>query len=408
MREKICLCLTLLFLVSSLRAGQGPLPVKHTWHHRTSRRLHPLLFQSGELVISAVGDEDLLALQIENGQPKWRYEARSKVLWPTITAAGYRQRLAHYQGLLSFCCADGSIRVIELDQGDVRWQRRLPTQAKWSPTVTPLAFCVACDSNRVYGYDHERDDELWSFQCRRKIVDPPQAAGYGLLIATKGKELIHLHSRTGEELWRKRFPALTTPPPLVTTDCIYVTTNKGDLLALSDKDGQVLWQQYLGLFAHRPLPWNDKVIVTLKNGLILSIDGPSGNIVWQHQSGYALPQSPSPFDSVIHSPIISSRLLVYSTYFGDAMHGLAITSGRLLWRYRGGPDWTKPAALNNIALLFGNRDSYLHGMNGYVGAVLWKSKLDAPLATVPLILGKRIIVGTTEGTIYAVDDPYFK
>ena len=396
------------FFVSVSQAGQGPLPVKHIWRHRTSRNLHPLLFQSGEHVIAGVGDEDFLALQIKNGQPKWRYESRSKVLWPAITAAGYRQQMAHYQGLLAFCCAEGDLRVIELDRGQVKWRKRLPTQAKWSPTATPLAFCVACDSNRVYGYEHDKDDELWSFQCRSKIVDPPQTAGYGLLISTKGKELIYLHSRTGEELWRRRFPALPTPPPLVTTDRIYVATNKGYLFALSDNGGQVLWEQYLGLFAHQPLPWNDKVIVALKSGIIMSIEGESGKLIWQHQSNFSLTQSPSPFDSVIHSPILSSRLLVYSTYFGDAMHGLAITSGQLLWRYRGGPDWTKPAALNNIALLFGNRDSFLHGMNGYVGTVLWKTKLDSPLATVPLMLGKRTIVGTTEGTIYAVDDPYFK
>ena len=256
--------------------------------------------------------------------------------------------------------------------------------------------------------EQDKEKELWSFQCRSNVIDPPKACNYGLLLSTKDRELLYIHGRTGELLWGKMFSGLATPPPLVTSEGIYVCTSDGYLVALSERDGHILWKQRIGLFAHGPLSWHDKVIVATKNGVITSIDGLSGNVLWQHQSTFAQPMSLSRFDSVIHSLVVSSHLLVYSTYFGDAMHGLALNSGRLLWRYGGGPDWTKPPSVNNVSVLFGNRDSFLHGMNGYVGTILWKARLDGPLATVPLNVGKRTIVGTTEGTIYAVDFPDYR
>ncbi len=397
---------SLFFVTANSFAGQGPLPVKYRWRYPTSRIVHNQLLKSHRKIIVGMEEGTFIALNTDSGKEMWRYDAPAKVLWPSFSAPGYRQKLAAQYGHLFLSWSDGSVLSLHLDQGVKDWDVRLRTKPKWSPTVTWHAATVVCDSNRIVGLDTRDGRTLWTYETKSRVIDPPATDEKLLIFSTKNNEIHCLLEKTGEQAWTMKVNGLATPPPTFTNKKVIISTNKGLLYAVACKNGRLHWQQQVGLLATCPITYKNNLLVATKDGRLLALDSETGFVRWEHSSGYALAQSPSRFDSVIHSTVLSPQLLVYCTYFGDMLHGVHLETGNLLWLHRGGPDWTVPPAFSGPEVLFGNRDSYLHGMNGYYGAIIWKAKLDSHIVTVPLTIDKRVFVGTKEGTVYAIDSPY--
>lgn len=310
----------------------------------------------------------------------------------------------------------------------------------------------------------EKAREVWRFQAAGQLIAKPTIAGEQLYLA--GGETVHVLDLEGKELWRRTLPGTIAARVRVLDDTVYVHSSAG-LHALDSSGANLFWTFELadagplvdgrtwgwgaeiladpwGWYRSAPLVDGDAVVIGTDQG-VHAVAKDTGEPKWQ-----------VPIGPVTADPLVYEDLIIVAGW-NHSVYGLERASGKVRWRFRAqvpfrrGVDWIGyqgfhvTPVLDGDRLFVGNRNTYFYALDADDGTEAWSSKVGAswigsPAVTSddsvyyglsdgkavlghrkdsgaltlffntgsivfaqPELHGKRLIVGTLSGHLFAVD-----
>jgi outer membrane protein assembly factor BamB len=305
-----------------------------------------------------------------------------------------------------------------------------------------------------------RGDVLWKFEPGAAVQSSPVLGGGLLYIGSDNGRLYALRPSTGEEVWNRSFGEFSTiqSTPAFSFGTVYVGSQNGSnsgLFALNASDGSILWSvpDDRGIAAS-PAVVNGTVYSCSQNGSVIAVNATTGEVLWTAGMGGEIWSSPAVEDGCVYAATIQGEAFalwaangslrwslslpdtwtIYSSpslsngtvYIGAASYSelggellaLNSSSGAEIWRFSACQGDYSTAAV-------GDGTVFAHVWNktaggGYLvalpaedpngdgvissGEMLWSFQtMDFEGGSSPLVTDNMVLVGSTNGNLYAVD-----
>lgn len=235
----------------------------------------------GHLVWAYLGSHGLMAVDFK-GTQVW-HQAMGPLDASHGTAGSpllYKDRIIVYQEQRG----GGFIAAFDAKTGAERWTTPRSEQVGWG---TPIAIraggrdeIIVSSMRKVYAYDPNTGQELWTAGGNLFEVIPTPVVGHGLVFASSGRSGPTLAIRPGGTgdvtathiAWKEVKGSPFVPSPLLYGDELYLINDMASIATAYDaKTGTVLWQGRLGTaaregFSASPVGVDGKVFFTNDQG----------------------------------------------------------------------------------------------------------------------------------------------
>ncbi len=178
---------------ASTRTGE------QVWSVDVGDHVLPPMSATGDLVFASVRPElrqtaTLVALQLNDGSQRWRYEPSGTVLdLGASTAAG---------DTVYVVASDSTIRAVSTADGSQRWAASLYSPTAGSPpAVSDQGVFVTDQSGTVYSFDPSTGAERWRFATNLFAVSGPIVTPDALLQPTSNGTIVAIDVASGHQIW---------------------------------------------------------------------------------------------------------------------------------------------------------------------------------------------------------------
>jgi len=281
----------------------------------------------GRLVYAYLGSHGVLAVD-PNGKLAWHQPVGPIEAYHGTAGSAllYKDRVIVYQDQRG---PGGFIAAFDAKTGAPRWRKSRTEQVGWG---TPIAIragnrdeIIVSSMRRVYAYDPDSGDVLWTAAGSLYEVIPTPVVGHGLVFASSGRAGPTLAIRPGGSgdvtathvAWKEVKGSPFVPSPLLYGDVLYLINDMASIVtAYEAKTGAVLWQGRLG--------------EAVREGFSASPIGVDGKVFFTNDSGETFVLRAGREFRLLHvnrlnEPVLASPALVDKTwYFRTHGHLMAI------------------------------------------------------------------------------------
>ena len=297
-------------------------------------------------------------------------EVKPSIVWSERIGdgtAGLIVRVEHQVvgDMLYMASVDGEIAAIDLPSGAVRWNVNSKERIMSGVVVGPRNLYVGNESGYLVAFDRETGQERWSLSLLSELLSPVAIAPGRVIVRTVDGKISAGNSENGEKLWNyeREVPVLTlrgTGTPIVVEDQVIAGLDSGEVVALALEDGREHWLKSVTTARGRteiermvdidadPVVAGDKIYVVGYQGNLAALNVADGEQLWKRKV------------SAVQQPMTFGGYLFLSDQEGNV--------------------WA-----------FDQKD----------GTALWKQdQLKERSPTTPLLVGKSLIVGDSEGYLH--------
>jgi outer membrane protein assembly factor BamB len=291
----------------------------------------PVLTEDGQQLIVGGYDHVLYSLDPNNGTVLWTF--------PVINADGEKAEggandryiaspLVTSEGIFA-PNADGFLYALDL-QGNQLWPPFKNSQPLWAQPVTDgkcQCMYVSSMDHTLYAVDTATGEQIWqSPDLGAAVVASPTYDENGtLFVGTFGNEMLALDSANGNILWRASTTDWVWSSAPQQAGTIYfgdIKKNQGTFYALTTSGNEKWQKQTDGSITGAPLLVNDQVFFGTEAGSIYAMDL-DGNPAWN-----------TTVSGRIYSPILNSGDTLFVTPAeGDALLIAMTNAGSIKWSF---------------------------------------------------------------------------
>jgi len=359
---------------------------KALWRLPTSADFNDLAYMEGYLVGGTDGGE-VVAVSALTGKLRWKKKLQGRVY----------ARPAYVDGGVAVATGDGILYLLNLSNGSVVDQRKLDGPVRAGLISEGTDLWVTTEAGTVYN--------LWVFdkftQVREAKLYVPDK--YGDLTFKKDSADTPLKKYEALGGGSYSVPSIYAPPLLVNKRAVigFVRQTYYDYPALLSLDENSLELQWIatdplgrvggfGNIRSAPAAYNDLVISgNPYSNKIFAISANDGGVVWETTLGQSMFQHWS-------SPVVQDDAVFVARHDGF-IHRLKASDGSRAWSlYLGESESAGLSFLQNEEL------------PGEGAQTQWNPNIASPIFATPAVSGARIAVGTDEGFLYMIEDPYSK
>ena len=312
--------------------------------------------------------------------------------------------------------------------GHLQWRFAADGQLIASPAVDGERIYAASTAGTLYAIDRRSGSQVWKYTVKGRITSTPAVRDGRIYFAAYDGSFYALSSSDGSLAWSFQ----TESERRFTAKNLHGIQPAGELKPDP-------WDTYLS----SPAIWEDKVYFGSGDGNVYALDARTGALRWKFHTG-----------DVVHASPTIAKGIVYIGSWDRNFYALDARDGSEKWRYATGSDpqnhnqegIQSSAAVVDGTVYFGSRDSHVYALDALSGAVKWinstnyswvlaspavsqgvvyyptsdSSKLFAvnaadgtvrftvdfkgwPIFSSPAIADGVLYVGSTEGTLEAVD-----
>lgn len=309
----------------------------------------------------------------------------------------------------------------------VAWRFELPNREASSPTVCDGVLYVEAGRNgdtsypegALYALDAETGRLLWKVATGNQGDSTPAVAHGLVYFAVEDDSLHALDARSGTPHWTFRLSgsrrdgarkyvhgSATVSGDTVFFGVSYVGKVAGAwnviLHALDARTGRLKWST--DRLQAMTSPVVHEGLVFAGQYRIAALSASTGAKKWEYALGTYESGGRTYDDYATDSPAASDGVL-YAATFGGSLHALEAASGRLLWRFERGGEYTARAApaVANGTVFIGAADGFLHALDAKTGTEKWRFRADAQVNSTPTVAEDVVYFGDWNGTLYALD-----
>lgn len=310
----------------------------------------------------------------------------------------------------------------------VKWTFHAKGQLISSPAVAGDTVYVGSTDGFLYAVDRASGAERWKFETKSRIASSPAASDGLVYFGAYDGKFYAVETATGKLKWsfetggEKQFSArhlhgmqpaeqvMADPwdfwesSPVLWKGAVYFGSGDGNVYALNEDTGGLKWKFKTGDVVHAsPAIADGVVFVGSWDSYFYAIDAETGAEKWSFKTGE---------DTVVHNQVgIQSSAAVVDgvVYFGcrdSRMYALDEATGKAKWVYFTGGTWilTSPAVKDGkvfFAISYGGK---LYAADTKTGDIVYSVDFKGwPVYSSPAIAGEMLYIGSTGGTLGAVD-----
>ena len=313
--------------------------------------------------------------------------------------------------------AGNALVALEATSGAQRWRHPTNAALKNTPAYSQGRFFAATVTGQLLALDASQGAVQWSYQLgdpsQRWLYSSPLAAD-GRLYAGVSEHLVALDQATGQVLWKRTDLGIgdwlsSYPSPAAWGLYLVVAfyTQATNLAVLEAATGRTVWTQQGGKSHHiysTPVVGPKGTLYAVSGGTVRAFALETGVVQWE---------SPVPLQRIQATPALAQNRLFVATGSG-ALHALDAATGAELWQWdagagpplftpylrQGRPTLTSPVVAGD-ALYIGTSNGTLHALDPSTGTALWQHDLGVPLAAPPALSENSLWVGTCDGMVHA-------
>jgi len=276
-----------------------------------------------------------------------------------------------------------------------------------SPAMVGNAVYAAARDGTVLRLDAGNGQEVWRRATRQTISGGVGASGDLVAVGTTEGDVLGVEAETGEIRWRSHVSSEVLAPPVVTGDLVVVRCSDSRIFALDARDGKRRWvyQRAMPTLTVRSpaglVVSGQVVFAGFAGGRLVAVALSNGALKWE--AAVALPRGATELErvaDVVGLPWIFEREACAVAYQGRLA---CFDSGN------GQPLWSRElSSLTGVSAdaryVFASDDrGAVHALDRSNGTSLWKQdRLFLRQVTVPLPLGRDIVVGDLQGYIHVL------
>jgi outer membrane protein assembly factor BamB len=372
------------------------------------------------LVYELNKDGHLYALDVNNGQPVWKYEGPGYLFWPgwPVVADGKvyattGQRVSYHPYTLEY--SESEFVCLDAFTGELVWELPIETHPPRDSIAVAYGnlyiipgyieemkmdeyetlnevWAIGSDSWSTWRSDSENSGagqtgpvELnlrWKFGTGGGVVSTPVIADGRVYVGSQDKNVYCIDARNGRFLWSFMTEARIKSSVAVADGRVYVGPDDGYVYCLDAKNGTRIWRTEAGGYIEAsfkavtgirssPLVVGGRVYVGSLDTNLYCLDADSGDIVWTYKTEGHITSSPAVSDDVVY--ITSQEPNSGALYKIDAAEGL------LVWRCdipyvmvadRGIDLHVSPTVADGMVFVAANKQNY-YGVNAETGDIEW-------------------------------------
>ena len=390
-------------------------------------------------------DGYLYALDMNDGQPLWKYKCPSFLFfpgWPVVAdgkvyaTTGQKATTDPYTGEYSvseFVCLDAF-------SGELLW--KLPIEAYAPSESTAIAYgnlylipgfinedemdsyetldeiwAIGSKSWSMWRQNPEHDGAgqsgptnltlRWSFNTSGAVISSPTIVDGKVYVGSMDKNIYSLDALSGSLVWNYTTNAGIMSSPAVVNGKVYVGPDDGYIYCLNAKNGSLVWKTPAGGYIpvhfdavarlrSSPVLVNNRVYVGSLDTNLYCLDADSGDVIWIFKTGGYITSSPAIVDGAVY--------VVSQEPASGALYKLDVNTRELFWKLeipyeisaeRGTDMHYSPTVAGGMVYVASNKVER-YGVNASTGEIEWTYKN----------IASEFIVDTVsyhEGKIFFVD-----
>lgn len=300
-----------------------------------------------------------------------------------------------------------------LDQVDigVEWRVRLgdgsgSSYLRLQPVVDDGVVYAADPRGTVRALDLDDGDRRWEITLEQPVSAGVAVAGAQLLVVTRDGYLHSLSREDGRLLWRSRLTSEATAAPAADRQRAFVHTVDGRVTAFELADGRQAWsyESAMPVLTVRgssvPLLLDQLVVVGFATGKVTALDKTLGIPRWDVR--LATPDGRSELERLVDidgTPVLDGNTLYAASYHGKV--AAISANGQTLWEEDGSSYTSPELALGNLYLTLD--DDRVQAYDQSNGARVWQQPALAGRKLGQLTAhGRWLVVADSEGYLHVL------
>ncbi len=266
-----------------LQGGAGDTPDElWTLNNIASDRIVAPPLQVGDRAYIGTADNQVVALDANNGDELWRFEANHSI-WGQPT---------YKDGTLFVASLDKHVYALDAESGAEIWSAELDGAVASKVVVDTNLIYVTSFDRQLHALNKDSGNIEWSVPAEDWIWGAPVMGDNVVYFADSTGTIYAVDAVSGSVMWTNQVDGTVQTTPTFLDNVLYIASDKGVdaetptglLTAMSIEDGgTVLWQQELTLPIYTaPVVTGDDVVVAVQGteDLLVAFDKLTGTKKW--------------------------------------------------------------------------------------------------------------------------------
>ena len=244
----------------------------------------------GDTVYVADAEGTVQALATANGKKRWEVELDDV---PVSGGPGVGD------GMVLLGTSDAEVIALNAESGELRWRVRVSSEVLSAPAAANGVVVVHTVDGKLFGLESTNGNERWRYEREVPTLTlrgsgSPILSGGAVVVGMAGGKLVALRADNGSLLWDAN---VTVPAgrselerladidgdPLVFGGGVFAATYQGNVAAVEQRSGRIAWRRqmssYAGMAADR-----EGLYVADADGVVWGLDIRGGNVVWKQEA----------------------------------------------------------------------------------------------------------------------------
>ena len=289
---------------------------------------------------------ELIAVDLDTGEPQWRYQASTDVgIGESSPAVGH--------GLVFVGDLSGMLHAVHRNTGERAWTFQTEGEIKSSPVVVGDHLLIGSYDGFLYGLSATDGTLIWKYETLNYVHATPAVADGVAYFGGCDEVFRGVRISDGQEVFNLPAGAYTAASPVINDNRVYFGTFDNEVLGLDLQSQEIIWR-YEHHTRHFPfyssaLNIDGKVIIGGRDRIIHAIDEETGEEVWTFMTGARVDSSP-----------VASGTRVYVGSGDGRFYVLDLKTGEKLWEFDTAAPLFASPAIGDGKIVIGSQDGVLY------------------------------------------------
>jgi len=264
----------------------------------------------------------------------WALDREGRDLWSFDGATGrYVEGGALSGDMFIIGNSDGKVYALDVRNGDLRWKFETGHRVWATPLIVSDMVYIGSMDRHLYALRLSDGQVIWDFRAAGAFAGTPALRNGTLYIGAFDDKLYAIDVETGTEIWRFAGQNWFWGGPAVYDGVVYAADVNGNVYAVNADTGQQVWHRELLTADDRPAPVRSApalsedgstLFVGSQIGTLYALDTSDGFKLWASESEGQL----------LSEPVVSGTVVYEALIFGsERIRALHVDNGREIWTY---------------------------------------------------------------------------
>ena len=293
---------------------------------------------------------------------------------------------------------NGTLSALDVRTGETRWESTIGSSVTASPLYADGLVVAGTEEGMIVALDAATGEERWRLDAGSRAGASLAAADGTLFAGTEDGIVFALDIGTGARQWQLTTAGPLTRGPAIDDGRLYVGVAGGRFSAIDLATREVLWAAELGPGELATPAVSGETVYTATG--LAELDAPHELVALNTADGSRRWAFSAPSNQPLFVSAVDDQM-VYAGSEDFNVYGIDAATGQLQWTFETGGIVGSLASLVDNVLYVPSADRFLYALDTATGAELWRIAVDGE-PTIPVVIGGRVIVGTSLGMVTAI------